>query len=174
MNKLIVLSGIPGSGKSYFCSTLKKVRPAHTYIVSTDALRNEICGTQSDLTQDELMWKMFYKLAEAYSIDPEGVVVLDATFISPKVRIGRNREIKEKFDEIDLLMWDINRDVVCNQNIHREYPVPIDAMGVFFEKFKLPTPEDEEFFDKIVLIKDSNLFPAINALGLDTQDNTNK
>ena len=42
MNKLIILSGVPGSGKSYFSKTIKKIKNSHVYIVSSDELRKEI------------------------------------------------------------------------------------------------------------------------------------
>ena len=39
MNRLIVLSGVPGSGKSYFSASFKAKKEKHVYIISSDALR---------------------------------------------------------------------------------------------------------------------------------------
>ena len=58
MNKLVILSGVPGSGKSYFSKTLKKVKNNHVYVVSSDELRALIGGSQSNLANEELMWQM--------------------------------------------------------------------------------------------------------------------
>ena len=55
MNKLIILSGVPGSGKSYFSKTIKKIKDNHVYVVSSDDLRALITGKQSNLTEEELM-----------------------------------------------------------------------------------------------------------------------
>ena len=79
MNRLIVLSGVPGSGKSYFSAALKRAIKKHVYIVSSDELRYNILGNQQDLSEDELVWKIYYSLVEAYSIDKNGIVILDAT-----------------------------------------------------------------------------------------------
>ncbi len=156
MNKLIILSGVPGSGKSYFSKTIKKIKNSHVYIVSSDELRKEITGTQSNLDYEELMWKMFYSLARTYALDKDGVVVLDATHVSSKLRVEKNLEFKKMFDEIILVMWDVDRAIVSNQNLQREYPIPPAVLDRFFEIFELPNEKDKEFFDKILMVKDNN------------------
>ena len=79
MNRLIVLSGVPGSGKSYLSTQLKKALKKHVYIISSDELRLNILGNQQDLSEDVLVWKIYYSLVETYSIDKNGTVILDAT-----------------------------------------------------------------------------------------------
>ena len=119
MNKLVVLSGVPGSGKSYFSKTIKKIKQSHVYVVSSDELRALIGGNQSNLNNEDLMWKMFIELAKVYSNDKDGLVILDATHISTDLRVNRNKGLKSYFDEIDLVMWDIDKSVVSNQNLQR-------------------------------------------------------
>ena len=172
MNKLVVLAGVPGSGKSYFSKTIKKIKSSHVYVVSSDQLRKEIGGSQSNLENDDLMWKIFIGLAKTYAQDKNGVVILDATHISPELRVDRNRVLKELFDELVLVVWDIDKQVVCNQNLQREYPIPPEALEMFFTKFQKPTKLDEEFFDKIITINSSDIAPAIEALKLDVDNNT--
>ena len=67
MNHLIVLSGVPGSGKSYFSASFKKAKNKHVYIISSDQLRASILGNQRDLSEDELIWKIYYSLVETYT-----------------------------------------------------------------------------------------------------------
>lgn len=164
MNKLVVLSGVPGSGKSYFSKTIKKIKQSHVYVVSSDELRAQIGGNQSNLNNEDLMWEMFIELAKVYSNDKDGLVILDATHISTDLRVGRNSELKKYFDEIDLVMWDIDRSIVSNQNLQREYPIPPEAMEMFFRTFEKPTGVDKKFFDKIIIINNSDIAPAIEAL----------
>ena len=166
MNKLVILSGVPGSGKSYFSKTIKKIKNAHVYVVSSDDLRALIGGSQSNLTNDKLMWKIFYGLAKVYAEDPDGVVVLDATNVTSHLRVDYNRELAKSFNEVDLVMWNIPRSIVSNQNLQREYPIPPEALDHFLEIFEMPTEKDKAFFDKIVVIENSDIVPAIEALKL--------
>ena len=166
MNKLVVLSGVPGSGKSYFSNTLKKMKNSHVYIVSSDEIRKIIGGSQSNLDNEELVWQMFHSLARTYALDKDGIVILDATHISSYLRVERNKELKPLFDEVYLVMWELDKNVVSNQNLQRDFPLPPDAMEMFFSKFEKPTEEDKKFFDKIIIIKDNNLMPAIEEVDL--------
>ena len=109
MNKLVVLSGVPGSGKSYFSKAIKKIKGSHVYVVSSDELRALIAGNQSSIEYEDLVWKMFIELAKTYSNDKEGIVILDATHISADLRVDRNMVLKDLFDEIDLVMWDLDK-----------------------------------------------------------------
>ncbi len=166
MNKLIILSGVPGSGKSYFSKTIKHVKTNHVYVVSSDELRREITGIQSNLSQDELMWKIFFSLAKTYSLDKEGVVILDATHVNSYLRVDKNKNLKKLFDEVILVMWNIDRNVVSNQNLQREFPIPPDVLDKFYEIFEPPTDKDRKFFDKIIVINSNDLAPVIKELEL--------
>ena len=169
MNKLVVLSGVPGSGKSYFSKTIKKIKNSHVYVVSSDELRALITGTQSSLEYDDLVWKMFLSLAKSYSLDKDGIVILDATHVSTTLRVDRNQELRDLFDEVDLVMWDLDKDVVTNQNFQREYPIAPDVMEKFFSIFEKPNEKDKAFFDKIIFVKDNNIASAIEAVLADNQ-----
>lgn len=164
MNKLIVLSGVPGSGKSYFSNTLKKVKGSHVYVVSSDVLRAQITGAQSDLTQDELVWAFFYGFAKVYALDKEGIVILDATNYSSEKRISSCQELKPLFSEIDLVTFNIDPQVVSNQNLQREFPIPPEVLDRFIEIFEKPTEEDRNFFDKVITIENSDIAEAVEAI----------
>lgn len=168
MNKLVVLAGVPGSGKSYFSKTIKKVKSNHVYVVSSDELRKQISGTQSCLEYEDLMWQMFLSLAKTYSLDKEGVVILDATHVNSVLRVDRNKELKTLFNELILIVWNIDKQVVSNQNLQREYPIAPEVLEKFFSIFELPTEKDKEFFDQIIYINNNDIAPAIEALKLDT------
>ena len=169
MKKLVVLSGVPGSGKSYFSKTIKKIKNSHVYVVSSDELRALIGGSQSNLENEDLVWKMFSSLAKSYSLDKDGIVILDATHVSTTLRVDRNQELKELFDEVDLVMWTLDKEVVTNQNFQREYPIAPDVMEKFFSIFELPNDKDKSFFDKIIFVKDNNIADAIDLV---LSDNT--
>ena len=153
MAKLVVLSGVPGSGKSYFSHILRDVKKGHVYIISSDALRDLVTGNRQDFSQEELMWKFFYDLAKVYSKDPQGIVVLDATNRNSYYRIESTRALKEMFDEIVLVCFNIKADVVYRQNLDREWPIPTAAVTEFLENFELPKEAEYAYFDRIFVIE---------------------
>ena len=157
MNRLIVLSGVPGSGKSYFSAALKRAVKKHVYIVSSDELRLNILGNQQDLSADRMMWKMYYKLAYVYSIDPDGIVILDATHTTSFYRIEATKMLKPLFKEIDLVSFNLPHDVIMYQNLNRDFPVPSDVLETLIQKFEAPDEKDKEYFDKIYVIEDQHL-----------------
>lgn len=171
MNKLVVLSGVPGSGKSYFSKTIKKVKNNHVYVVSSDELRAVIGGSQNNLTNEDLVWKMFYELPKVYALDKDGIVILDATNVTARLRVDFTRDIAKLFNEVDLVMWNIDKSVVSNQNLQREYPIPPEALDRFFEMFELPTELDKAYFDKIIIIENNDIAPAISKIIADGVDN---
>lgn len=164
MSKLVVLSGVPGSGKSYFSSSLRSYKKAHVYIVSSDALRNLILGNQQDMSEDKMMWKMYYKLAYVYSADPDGIVVLDATHTSSKFRIESTKMLKPLFNEIDLVYFDLPKEVVIKQNREREFPVPEDVLIQFINKFEIPDELDRNYFKHVYIVKSHNIDDIIKNL----------
>ena len=164
MSKLVVLSGVPGSGKSYFSKMLRKKKVGHVYIISSDALRDLVTGNQQNLSEETLMWKMFYELAKVYSADPNGIVVLDATNRSTEYRINSVKELKSHFDEADLVIFDIPKEVVLKQNLEREFPVPESVIEDYFSYFELPKKEDYEFFTNVFVSNGENIEEIINAL----------
>lgn len=164
MNKLIILSGIPGSGKSYFSKSLKKLKKEHVYIVSSDELREEITGSPSNLQRESLMWKIFYSLAKTFSIDPDGIVVLDATHVTVKLRVERNKRLKKLFNQVILVTWKLDKDTIVYQNKHRDYPIPEEALQQFFEIYEPPGEKDTVFFDKILVIDSHDIAPVLEEI----------
>ena len=164
MSKLIVLSGVPGSGKSYFSKALRQKKKGHVYIISSDTLRDLIVGNQKNLEEDDLMWKMFYDLARVYAADPKGIVVLDATNRNTEYRINSVKELKTHFDEADLVLFDVPKEVVLRQNLDREFPLPEDVLELYFNDFELPTKRDYEFFKNVYISNGDNINEIIDLL----------
>ena len=69
--------------------------------------------------------------------------------------------------ELYLVVWNIDRLVVSNQNLQRDYPIPPEAMNMFFDKFEMPDEVDKSFFDHIIYINNSDIAPAIESLKLE-------
>ncbi len=160
MSKLVVLSGVPGSGKSYFTSLLKaKYNNGHYYVVSSDALRDMVGGSVQNFDNDKLIWKMYYELPKVYAYDSEAVVVMDATQTRKEYRTEVMKQFKGIFDEIDLVMFTIDKETIKEQNVNRVWVVPDHAMDKFFDEFSQPLDDDEiAFFNHIYFIRGKDDF----------------
>lgn len=164
MAKLIVLSGVPGSGKSYFADAFRKEVGGHVYVVSSDALRYEVTGNQQNMEEDKLVWKLFYGMAHVYAMDKGGICILDATNSVCKYRVGITQPFKKMYDEIHLVAFDLDRDTVRSQNLNRLFPINPEALEELFEKYEAPNEKDYEFFDSVTIIKDHNIQEVIEKL----------
>ena len=157
MNRLIVLSGVPGSGKSYFSNALKNEKSEGVYIISSDQLRYELLGDQRDLSQDEKIWKRFYELAKEYASKKDAVVVLDATNAKKIYRLDNIKPYKGLYDEIDLVYFQLDKEMVLRQNKERDNPIPKDALLRIINEFELPDEEEKKFFNHIDSIKSHHI-----------------
>ncbi|MBO7574179.1 MAG: ATP-binding protein [Bacilli bacterium] len=153
MNRLIILSGVPGSGKSYFSSVLKSEKSEGVYIISSDQLRYELLGNQRDLSQDDKIWKRFYELAKEYSAIKDATVVLDSTNAKKIYRLDNIKPYRKLYDEIDVVVFQLDKETVLKQNRERENPIPENALLKLIDEFELPDEEEKEFFDHIDVIK---------------------
>ena len=156
MAKLIILSGVPGSGKSYFSHLLRDNKHGHVYIISSDALRDLVTGNQQDLSEEQLMWSFYYDLAKLYSRDKKGIVVLDSTNASVIYRVEAAKTLRSLFETVDLITFSIKPDVIYRQNLDRDWPIPTEVLTEYIENFQLPTKEEYDIFDNIYIIKDKN------------------
>lgn len=162
MNHLIVLSGVPGSGKSYFSARLKTAVKKHVYIISSDELRLNILGNQQDLSEDVLIWKLFYSLVKTYSLDKEGIVILDATHSKKEYRLNNIAPFKDLYDQIDLVCFRLDKELVLEQNKERENPIPRDSLLKLIDQYEMPDEEERSFYNHVDIIKDHETDKIIN------------
>lgn len=157
MSKLIVLSGVPGSGKSFFSKLLREAKGGHVYVVSSDELRDLACGSPQIFTKEKEIWTMFYELPKVYSVDKEALVILDATQTIKKFRtdVLIDKKLKDYFDEVDLVVFNLDKEIVKIQNKNRDWPVPQEVLERFFNEFTLPNEEEIGFFKKVFYIRES-------------------
>jgi predicted kinase len=86
MRTLIVLSAIPGSGKSTWAKKYQKEH-ANTFIVSSDEIRLEFFGAVNDFRDERRVWDTFLERLNHYAETMADVTVIaDATNLQNKYR----------------------------------------------------------------------------------------
>ena len=156
MNTLIVLSGVPGSGKSYFSNALKAECKGRVFIISSDALRKEIAGDQRDLSKDTEVWVRYYQIAKDLAKEKDAIVIMDATHAKKVFRLNKIKPYRNLYNQIDLICFQLDKELVLKQNKEREFPIPEEALLKLIDEYEIPDEEEKEFYNHIDIIKDHN------------------
>lgn len=150
--KLIVLVGLPGSGKSTKAEEFKK----QGYIVhSSDAIRNEFNLHSLDDTQ-----RVYDILYERLMLDmiAKRNIVYDSTNLTRKRRMKLLNLLKDfKYEKICYtIITDLNTCLARNAQRTGYAKVPEDGFELMINRFNLPT--SDEGWDKIIIdIQDSKM-----------------
>lgn len=150
MSKIIMLIGIPGSGKTTYSNELSKKYNAK--VVSSDKVRQTFAGIDEKDVFPTVYRLCIDELKEGRN------VILDATHITPKVR-------KRSFDALDeygiayekvAVFVDTPVEVcarrveIRNQNPNELF-LPVDVVYSYGKNIILPT--EEEGFNEIFIVK---------------------
>lgn len=132
-NRLIVLSGIPGSGKSTYCQEMAKLYEGSgtkVYVISSDDIRYEITGKYNDFNHEEEVWGRFNSRAYELSKEEKAIVILDATTLTNKQRYNYALRFKKAYKQIYLVVFNTQYEQCLAQNKMREEAkwVPEDVM----------------------------------------------
>jgi predicted kinase len=138
------MCGIPGSGKTYFCKDVLMKHPWRSRVyISSDDIREKVCGDASDQSCNEIVFGIFYARARE-AVENGDDVILDATHISKKTR----RKCRSHFKGLDCqfvaveLTTPVEKAVRRNKN--RDRVVPDYAMNRMIQNYE-PVGDDEGF-----------------------------
>lgn len=151
MARLIILSGIPGSGKSTFARDCNWHGPV--VILSTDNIRKTLTGDASCLDKDEVMWKYIYAILDKPHVD--ATYIVDATNLVSKRRKSY-LQYKHNFNTIELIYLYVDTDIALARNAARDRHVPekvIYDMSRMAKNNMNFTELLEAGYDKITVIK---------------------
>ena len=123
MANLIILSGIPGAGKSTFINKHNWGGPI--IVLSTDLIRKQLTGDASNLSKDTEVWKYVYGALEHPHSDVTYIV--DATNLVAKRRKSY-LPYKKNFDNIKLYCLLVDLEVALERNEKRTRHVPEDVI----------------------------------------------
>ena len=153
MNRLVILCGIPGSGKSTYAKELLKFHPEWKY-VSRDEVRYEFVSDQEHYFDHETdVYKEFCNRISMHLINGD-TVIADATHISKASRIKLMNSLDIQPDEVIAVVMNTPFQVCMERNSKRVgiTRVPKDSMYRMKNKFKSPDARYESYINKIVYV----------------------
>jgi predicted kinase len=136
MNKLIMMIGFPGAGKSHRAKELKRIG----YVVhSSDAIRKEKLGNENDQSANNYV----FNLMRSRTIDDlkDGKnVVYDATNLNRKIRKHTLNTFKKYVNNIKALVVLRPIDDIWKYNLERGFPE--DKLKAYLRSFNPPSKEE--------------------------------
>jgi predicted kinase len=151
MSKLIMMCGVPGSGKSTWVrNNFPDITP-----VSRDVIRFEILdergGDYFDY-EDEVFDKFIRQIIGSLVVDE--ITIADATHLNKKSRAKVLNKVRKFADEIEAVMMDVHLITALERNDLREGRAFVPRGVIRRMYFQMETPTKEEGFDKITFIRE--------------------
>ncbi len=154
MKTFILLSAVPGAGKSTWASVYAASHD-NVYIVSSDEVRKEITGAYQIFNQEPRVWETFRQRIHEYAARHDDVTVIaDAVNDTNTLRQYYANEASEFHKKIFVYI-DKPVEVVLAQNKMRQAEkwVPEDIIMMFYQKVEVPTTETIALFHEFVKVK---------------------
>lgn len=132
MKKLILLIGIPGSGKT---TLAKKLVERGYSVISADAIRQELYGDESEQGEPEKVFSIFFERLDKMMENGSDVVV-DNTNLKAKHRLEITDRAKPfGYEEAQLWFLDVPLEECLKRNRLRERNVGEDIVTNMFAEF---------------------------------------
>ena len=143
--RIVILVGLPGSGKSTYLERLGVTA------LSSDAIRFLLADDATDQTiHRQVFSTLRYLLRQRLAIG-RPVNYVDATHLTPRERQPYVKIAQKYGCQIDALFFDVPLDVCLERNRVRTRVVPEDAMRVMAAK--LVPPNVNEGFSRVTVVR---------------------
>ena len=151
MGTLILLSAIPGSGKSTWARAYQSAHP-NTYIVSSDEIRKRLLGGIQNFSNEALIWKTFLEDLKAHE-GQDCTVIADSTNLQNAYR-RFYYENTPGFDRHVLVVFDVpfERCMVQNKRRLQDRVVSDEAMHSLKAEFEEPSDDVIAMYDEYLRI----------------------
>lgn len=148
MNILIVLCGLPGSGKSTYANYLTE--SGHFERVSTDEIRKRFYGNENIQGDGKEIFNTAFFHLQTFGLIKKNCV-LDATNITSRARRRVVQECRKFYDLIICKYIDTPLDVCLQRNSQRERIVPEEVILRMHHNFTMPSREEGfDYVDTII------------------------
>lgn len=152
MRTLLLLSGLPGSGKSTWSRQYKRLHPS-AQIVSSDEIRKEFFGTTANFSDEARVWSTFLDRLKRFGKQEGAIVIADSTNLNNHYRRYYVDSTPE-YDHHVLVIFDIPASdcELLNDQRTGDRRLPLEAMKRLESQFEPLDEETEKAFDEVVRV----------------------
>lgn len=134
MNKLLILQGIPASGKSFFAKQWAEESPKTRVIVSRDSIRRGL-GVYWVPSREALVSEIEMSMVEIALMNDYDVC-LDSTNLNPTF-LQRWEDLNPYIEfEIEYKQFEISLEEALERDKNREFSVGEEVVKSFYNKYK--------------------------------------
>lgn len=149
-NTLFVTIGLPASGKSTWAKDYQSKGFNDTIIVSTDRIRAHLYGDERIQGDGNDVFNRAYSILKV--IGENGyIAIFDATNLMKKYRKRIFKELRDFYDSISAVYFDVPTQVCIERDEKRERKVGEDV--IMNMATRLYPPEKDEGWSQIYIIK---------------------
>lgn len=153
MKTLIVMSALPGSGKSTWANDYAN-KHKNVFILSIDEIRFEVTNSYSDFSHQKKVWKIFNKRLRKLSKAIDATIIIDALNNTNEARLNYIKDYPN-FDEYILVY--MKKEKTQLEYFNRQRPknrwVPEEALKKLYDRFEDLNDEVKKAYSKVIVIK---------------------
>lgn len=153
MNRLIIMVGIPGSGKSSYAKKLLEANPSWEY-VSRDEVRYEFVTDQAHYYDHENdVYREFCNRIDKFLLQ-EKTVIADATHLTKGSREKLIQNLQVIPDEVYAVVMKTPFEICMQRNSARQgiTRVPDKSMYSMKSRYRVPNIVGESYINKIIWV----------------------
>lgn len=153
MNRLIIMVGIPGSGKSSYAKKLLEANPSWEY-VSRDEVRYEFVTDQAHYYDHENdVYREFCNRIDKFLLQ-EKTVIADATHLTKGSREKLIQNLQVIPDEVYAVVMKTPFEICMQRNSARQgiTRVPDKSMYSMKSRYRVPNMVGESYINKIIWV----------------------
>ncbi len=153
MKTLIVMSALPGSGKTTWANEYAK-KHDNVFILSIDEIRFEVTNSYSDFSRQKKVWKIFNKKLKKLMKAEDATIIVDALNDTNEARLSYIKEYPD-FDQYYLVYMKKEKSELeyFNHQRPKNRWVPKESLKELYNRFEDISDEVKKAYNKIIIIK---------------------